>query len=86
MFIRRVHTRPRPGSEPYSSFRLVRSVRSSGSVRQLTLLNLGAQFSLPPAQWPALCELIESIRSGQAPLLAPDPSLRFPYIGCFTLA
>ena len=75
VFIRRVHTRPRPGSQPYSSFRLVRSVRSSGSVRQITLLNLGAQFSVPPAQWPALCELIDTLRSGQTPLLAPDPAL-----------
>ncbi len=75
MFIRRVHTRPRPGSQPYASFRLVRSVRSGGSVRQITLLNLGAQFSVPPDQWPALCELIDSLRSGQAPLLAPDPAL-----------
>ena len=78
MFIRRVHTRPRADSEPYASFRLVRSVRSGNSVRQLTLLNLGAQFSVPPAQWPALCELIESIRCGQSLLLEPDPSLLRP--------
>ncbi len=43
MFIRRVQTRPRAGSaQPYGSFRLVRSIRSGNSVRQLTLLNLGA--------------------------------------------
>ena len=76
MFIRRVQTRPRAGSQqPYASFRLVRSVRSGSSVRQLTLLNLGAHFSVPQQQWPALCELVESIRSGQAPLIEPAPDL-----------
>ena len=75
VFIRRVQTRPRPGSDPYCSFRLVRSVRSGDSVRQVTLLNLGAHFSVPPDQWRALCELIESIRSSQAPLFEPDPDL-----------
>ena len=76
MFIRRVQTRPRPGSSaPYVSFRLVRSLRSGNSVRQLTLLNLGAHFSVPPQRWPALCELIQSIRSGSAQLFEPDPDL-----------
>ena len=75
MFIRRVQTRPRDGAEPYSSCRLVRSVRSGNSVRQVTLLNLGAHFPVPPDLWPALCDLIESIRSGQAPLFEPDPDL-----------
>ena len=56
VFIRRVNTRPRAasGSPPYSSFRLVRSIRSGRSVRQVTLLNLGADFSVPQPQWPAL--------------------------------
>ncbi len=77
MFIRRVNTRPRAasGSPPYSSFRLVRSIRSGRSVRQVTLLNLGADFSVPQPQWPALCDLILSFRSAQPPLLPPDPSL-----------
>ncbi len=76
MFIRRVQTRPRTASaQPYASFRLVRSVRSGNSVRQLTLLNLGAHFSVPQPQWPALCELVAAIRSGHAPLIEPDPEL-----------
>ena len=76
MFIRRVQTRPRAGSaQPYASFRLVRSIRSGKSVRQLTLLNLGAHFSVPQPQWPALCELVAAIRSGRAPLIEPDPDL-----------
>ena len=76
MFIRRVQTRRRAGSQqPYASFRLVRSIRSGSSVRQLTLLNLGAHFSVPQQQWPALCDLVESIRSGQTPLIEPAPDL-----------
>ena len=50
VFIRRVHTRTRASSEPYSSCRLVRSVRSGNSVRQVTLLNLGA---IPRHPWNA---------------------------------
>ena len=65
MFIRRVQTRPRPGSpDPYTSFRLVRSERAGSSVRQLTLLNLGADFAVPPQQWPALIDLLDTLRSG----------------------
>ena len=76
MFIRRVQTRPRPGSsDPYVSFRLVQSVRAGQSVRQLTLLNLGAHFSVPSRHWPALCELIRSVRSGDRFLCEPDPDL-----------
>ncbi len=78
VFIRRVQTRPRAGSaQPYASFRLVRSIRSGNSVRQLTLLNLGAHFSVPQPQWPALCELVAAIRSGRAPLIEPDPDCGF---------
>ena len=39
------------------------------------MLNLGAQFPVAPELWPALCDLIESIRSGQTPLFEPDPDL-----------
>ncbi len=38
----------------------MRSVRSGDSVRQLTLLNLGSHFEVPPTQWPALCQLIDA--------------------------
>ena len=73
MFIRRTSTAPRKASStPYSSFRLVRLVRSGNSVRQLTLLNLGADFPVPQRLWPAL---VETLLSGQAPLLDPDPQL-----------
>lgn len=75
MFIRRVNTRARPGAAPYASFRLVHNVRSGDSVRQRTLLNLGADFPVPPEQWSALCELIRSVRSGESPLFPPDPDL-----------
>ncbi len=77
MFIRQTRTGSRPGAQPYSTFRLVRSVRSGDSVRQVTLLNLGSHFDVPPppAQWPTLCQLIDSLRSGQQPLFDADPQL-----------
>ena len=76
MFIRRVQTRPRPGSdEPYASFRLVRNERSGRAVRQVTLLNLGAAFDVPRARWPQLVQLIENCLSHQLPDPPPDPDL-----------
>ncbi|WP_295579861.1 hypothetical protein [uncultured Lamprocystis sp.] len=41
-----------------------------GRVRQVTLLNLGRQFTLPQEEWPALCARLEELRSGQGALLA----------------
>ncbi len=77
MLIRRVQTRSHPDSDsdPYTSFHLVRSVRSGDAVRDVTLLNLGDRFAVPPAQWPDLCSLVESLRSGQDSLFDPDPEL-----------
>ena len=76
MFIRRVSTRPRANSKtPYCSFRLVRNLRRGDSVRQLTLLNLGAHFPVPEARWPELCELVRSLRHGVNLLFEPDPEL-----------
>ncbi len=76
MFIRRVRTRSRPdSSQPYFSFRLVQSERAGNFVRQLTLLNLGSAFPVPPQQWPALVQLLETLHSGQTPLFDPDPAL-----------
>ena len=76
MFIRRVQTRPRAGSDqPYTSFRLVRNERSGQAVRQVALLNLGANFDVPQARWPELVHLIENCLSQQLPVLPPDPDL-----------
>ena len=72
MFIRKTATRNKSGGEPYFTFRLVTSERTGKKVRQVTLLNLGRQFDLPPADWPRLCTRIEALRSGQDGLL-PEP-------------
>ena len=48
----------------------MQSERLGGRVRQVTLLNLGRHFALPPEAWPALCARREELRSGQGALLA----------------
>ena len=66
MFIRR--TRTRRGTEPYFTFRLVRSERTGTKVRQRTVLNLGRHFEVAPHHWPALCRRIDDLLAGQLPL------------------
>ena len=75
VFIRKTATRARARGGSYTSFRLVESVRSGSQVSQRTLLNLGSGFAVPPERWPELVLLVESLRSGQAYLLEPDPAL-----------
>ena len=75
VFIRKTATRARARGGSYTSFRLVESVRSGSQVSQRTLLNLGSGFAVPPERWPELVLLVESLRSGQACLLEPDPAL-----------
>jgi hypothetical protein len=69
MFIRRSPTRNKASGESYFTFRLVRSERSGGKVRQLTLLNLGRHFPVAKPDWPVLCGRIDQLISGQASLL-----------------
>ena len=69
MFIRRTQTRNRTDGEPYTTFRLVQSTRSGGTVKQTTLLNLGSHFDLPQAEWPALGARIDELLRGQTSLL-----------------
>ena len=73
MFIRRTVTRRTEG-RTYHTHRLVRSERAGDKVRQRTLLNLGAGFDLPKVHWPMLCQRIEAIQLGQAPLLEDTPT------------
>ena len=75
MFIRRSPTRSRKAGGTYSSFRLVRNVRTPGGVRQQTLLNLGADFAVPRQQWPDLLAILEDLRDHRIPLVEPDPQL-----------
>jgi transposase len=69
MFIRRSPTRNKSSGESYFTFRLVRSERIGGKVRQVTLLNLGRYFPVAQDDWPVLCSRIEQLIGGQTCLL-----------------
>ena len=69
MFIRRTKTRTVGTQDHYFTFRLVKSVRLGDKVRQRTLLNLGAHFDLPPAQWSLLYQRLDDLLAGQATLM-----------------
>jgi hypothetical protein len=64
MFIRKTLTR-RAGVD-YSSYRFVRDERVDGRVKQITLINLGADFELPLALWPNFCARIAELLSPPA--------------------
>jgi hypothetical protein len=76
MFIRRTSIKSRESGERYYTYRLVKSVRTAGSVRQRTVLDLGRHFAVPRAQWGALVQRIEALLGGQIDLIADglDPS------------
>ena len=65
MFIRRTKISSSSSGEAHYTFRLVASKRTGNKVQQKTLLNLGANFSLPKELWPQLCSRINDIVSGQ---------------------
>jgi transposase len=69
MYIRRTQTRNSATGERYHTHRLVRSTRVGGKVRQITLLNLGRHFAVPPLEWPTLCLRLEELLGGQGVLL-----------------
>jgi len=75
MFIRRTQTRNGKTGEEYFTFRLVETVRVGGAVKQRTLLNLGAHFDLPQAEWAALAGRIDELLHGQASLVAVSPAV-----------
>jgi len=72
MYIRRTQTRSNATGEHYFTYRLVRSERIVGKVKQVTLLNLGRHFSVDQSFWPALCVRIEELMAGQASLVEVD--------------
>ena len=75
MYIRRTQTRNTATGETYHTYRLVRSERVGGKVRQITLLNLGRHFAVPQEDWAALCARLQEILSGQGVLAAGYGSL-----------
>jgi transposase len=66
MYIRRTQTRSNATGEAYFTYRLVRSERIAGKVKQVTLLNLGRHFAVEQSLWPALCMRIDELLAGQA--------------------
>ncbi|PIE74447.1 MAG: transposase, partial [Deltaproteobacteria bacterium] len=74
MYIRRTTIKSRKDGTKYYTYRLVTSERTKG-VRQHTLLNLGAGFSLPREQWPELATRIQEILDGQQSLFEAPQKL-----------
>lgn len=72
MYIRRTSIKSRKDGTQYYTYRLVESKRTETGVCQYTLLNLGADFSLPREQWPALTRRIEEILGGQQGLFTAE--------------
>lgn len=68
MFIRRTITSSRKTDQAYYTYRLVEGVRTGSVVKQTTLLNLGSQFDVAQADWPALAGRIDALLRGQEAL------------------
>lgn len=76
MYIRKVNKKNRTTGEIYTTYRLVEGYRNErGEVRQQVILNLGAGFALPFADWKPLSDRIEGILSGQEVLFGLSPEL-----------
>ena len=69
MFIRCTQTRNRKSGAPYTTYRLVQSVRTAQGIKQTTLLNLGSHFDLPKDQWPLLAQRIDELVHNQSSLI-----------------
>ena len=74
MFIRASIQKKKTQAE-YKTFKLVESLRTARGPRQRTILNLGAGFDLPEAQWTDLANRIEEIRTRQEPIVAYAPEV-----------
>ncbi len=75
MFIRRTQTRRMADGARYTTCRLVRNERIGDRVRQVTLLNLGADFGVPPERWRELTLLVKQVLARDTFLFEPDPEL-----------
>jgi len=74
MFIRASIQRKKTQTE-YKTFKLVESFRTERGPRQRTVLNLGADFDLPEAQWKDLANRIEEIITRQEPIFTYAPEV-----------
>jgi transposase len=70
MFVRRTTTRSRLDGAAYFTYRLVRTERIGGRVKQVTLLNLGRHFDLDRSLWPEFCARLSELIAPQG-LLEP---------------
>jgi transposase len=69
MFIRRTRTSSRKTGDSYETFRLVEAVREGKTVKQRTILNLGAHFDVAQVDWAVLAARIDELLHGQAGFL-----------------
>ena len=67
MFIR-AYIQKKKTRREYKTFKLVESFRTERGPRQRSVLNLGADFDLPEAQWKDLANRIEEIITRQEPI------------------
>jgi transposase len=74
MFIRASIQKKKTQTE-YKTFKLVESFRTERGPRQRTVLNLGADFDLPEAQWKDLANRIEEIITRQEPIFTYAPEV-----------
>ena len=81
MYIRQTTTRSKKDGSSYQSYRLVESYRIGDKVKQHTLLNLGAEFSIPRGSWVELTGRIEAILLHQPSLLVVDEIIVMAAIG-----
>ena len=69
MYIRKTVSKSKKNSKKrYYTYRLVESIRIGDKVKQQTLLNLGADFSLDQSHWSALSKRIDDILKGHPSL------------------
>ena len=74
MRIRKTSTGQYRGTR-YYTHRLVQTTRVGKRTKEITLLNLGAHFSPPQEDWPAICQQIEE-------LFKLDGQIEFDFTPC----
>ena len=67
MYIRRTKTKSLEDGTAYFTYRIVESFRIGKQVKQRTLLNIGADFTIAQEYWPLLTARIEQLQQGSEP-------------------
>ncbi|NOR79300.1 MAG: IS1634 family transposase [Methyloprofundus sp.] len=67
MYIRRTKTKSLEDGAAYFTYRIVESFRIGKQVKQRTLLNIGADFTIAQDHWPLLTARIEQLQQGSEP-------------------